>query len=135
MPKKPLTAEEKVKKVLEKEFNTTFERNKPLRIGKSSSGEVKTHKFDLVSEDSKIVVEVKNSKLGNRTTQRSGYTTTRKWRLLGDCFYLSREKGAKKRILVLTNKELYKQFSTDMDGLLKDVEIRYVPVMKAVGKK
>ena len=125
MPKK-LTTEEKVKKVLEKEFNTAFEMNKPLRIGKSSSGEIKTHKFDLVSEDGKIVVEVKDYNF-----KKKSYATTRKWRILGDCFYMGKVRSAKKRIMVLTNKNLYKQFLADMDGLLKNVEIRYVPVRRA----
>ena len=129
MANKGSLAEEKVKKILEREFKTTFERNKPIRVGRNSDGEIKTHRFDLVSIDGKIVVEVKSCKFKNKRTQKSGYTTTRKWRILGDCFYLTRAKGVKRRLMVLTNKEIYTQFKNDMDGLLDPkIEIRYIPI-------
>ena len=120
---------EKVQKILEREFKTTFERNKTITVGRNSNGETKTHKFDLVSTNGKIVVEVKSCKFKNKRTQKSEYNSTRKWRILGDCFYLSKAKGAKKRLMVLTNKELYTQFKNDMDGLLDPkIEIRYIPI-------
>ena len=123
-----LQAEKKVKKVLEREFNMPFTKQK-LIIGKNSNGEGIKKEFDLVSEDKKIVVEVKSYKLGNETTKKAGYTTTRKWRLIGACFYLSKVKSATNRILALTNKELYSQFIKDIDGLIdpKKIEIKYIP--------
>ncbi len=122
-----LLAEEKVKKILEREFNTTFTKRK-LVLGRKSTGEKIKKEFDLVSDDEKIVVEVKNCKFfDNKTTKKAGYTTTRKWRLIGACFYLSKVKKATNRILVLTNEELFSQFNKDMDGLLNsNVEIRHI---------
>jgi len=82
-----------------------------------------------VSEDEKVVVEVKSYKLGNGTTKKAGYATTRKWRLIGACFYLGKAEKAVTRILALTNEELYTQFRKDMDGLLNpNIEIRYFPL-------
>ncbi len=100
-----------------------------LIIGKNSNGEIIKKEFDLVSKDKKNVVEVKSYKLGNETTKKAGYTTTRKWRLIGACFYLSKVKGATNRILALTNKELYSQFIKDIDGLVdpKKIEVRHIP--------
>jgi len=123
-----LQAEKKVKKVLEREFNMPLTKRK-LIIGKNSNGEEIKKEFDLVSEDKKIVVEVKSYKLENETTKKAGYTTTRKWRLIGACFFLSKVKRATNRILALTNKERYSQFIKDIDGLIdpKKVEIRYIP--------
>jgi len=80
-------AEKKVKKALEFEFEMSFTKQK-LIIGKNSNGEIIKKEFDLVSKDKKNVVEVKSYKLGNETTKKAGYTTTRKWRLIGACFYL-----------------------------------------------
>jgi len=123
-----LLAEEKVKKILEREYQATFAKRK-LVLGKKSNGDKIKKEFDLVSDDGQIVVEVKSYKFDNKATKKAGYTTTRKWRLIGACFYLSKVKKATNRILVLTNKELYSQFNKDMDGLLySNVEIRHVPI-------
>ncbi len=124
MASKGKSAEEKVKKILEREFKTTFERNKCITVGKNSDGELKIHKFDLVSMDKKIVAEVKNYKFEKRA-----YNSTRKWRILGDCFYLGKTRGFKRRLMVLTNKKLYTQFKSDMEGLLDPkIEIRYIRI-------
>jgi hypothetical protein len=121
------SAEEAVREVLERELRIPLHKCK-LTVGKNSNGEEIKKEFDLVSDDEKIVVEVKSYKLGNNTTQKAGYTTTRKWRLIGACFYLGKVEKAAKRILALTDKELFTQFKNDMDGLLNsNIEIRYVP--------
>lgn len=54
-----LHAEKEVKKILEQEFNTTFTKRK-LVLGRKSNGEENKHEFDLVSDDDKIVVEIKS---------------------------------------------------------------------------
>jgi len=127
------SAEEAVRKVLERELRTPLHKRK-LTIGKKSNGEEIKKEFDLVSDDEKIIVEVKSFKLGNEKTKKRGYTTTRKWRLIGACFYLGKVKKAKKRILALTDRELFKQFRDDMDGLLNNIEIRYVPLKRDAAK-
>lgn len=135
MKSKGKKAEEKVKGLLEREFNQKFNKQK-LIVGKKSNGEPIYKELDLVSEDSSIIVEVKSYKYGNNTTKSAGYTSTRKWRLIGACFYLEKAKPKnrktkiKKRILALTNKKLHDIFSHDMDGLIdtKKIEIRYFPI-------
>jgi len=120
-------AEEAVRKALERELGTPLHKRK-LTIGKNSNGEEIKKEFDLVSNDEKIVVEVKSFKLGNQTTGKAGYSTTRKSRLINACFYLGKVEKAGKRILALTDEELFTQFKNDMDGLLSaNIEIRYVP--------
>ena len=72
--------------------------------------------------------EVKSYKFGNRRTGESGYTTTRKARLLMACFYLEKIE-AKTKLLVLTNKKLCDRFKNDFNGLLSsNIIIRYVPI-------
>jgi len=119
-----LEIEEKVKKVLEIEFGKLTKQKRPT--GKNRK------EFDLVSDDRQLVIEVKSCKLGNETTKKSGYTTTRKPRLIAACAYLDKV-DAKRKILVLTDKELYEQFKRDMDGdgLFPRVEIRCVPINNA----
>ena len=120
-------AEEAVRKALERELGTPLHKRK-LTIGKNANGKEIPKEFDLVSDDEKIVVEVKSFKLGNKTTKKAGYTTTRKARLICACFYLGKVENAAKRILALTDKELFNQFKNDMDGLLSaNIEIRYIP--------
>jgi hypothetical protein len=73
------------------------------------------------------VAEVKSYKLGNASTKKAGYITTRKWRLMGACVYLEKV-NAKERILALTNKELCEQFKKDAQALFPKVRIRYFKI-------
>ena len=113
-------AEELIGKKLKKEFHKSFSKKNLIVRGISKE-------FDLVSDDNKIVVEVKSYKLGNVSTKKAGYTTTRKWRLIGACVYLEKVK-AKERILALTNKELHEQFMKDAQALFPTVAIRYFKI-------
>ena len=129
MKTKGKQAEERVKKALEREYHQKFSKQK-LVVGKRNK------EFDLVSEDGTIIVEVKSYKFGNTTTKSAGYTSTRKSRLIGACFYLERAKPKNKtvkiikRILALTNKKLHGIFRDDMDGLIdkRRIDIRCFPV-------
>ncbi len=119
--------EQKVRDKLTKEFGIPLS-ERELVMGRRSTGDPIPHKFDLVSDDKKLVGEVKSYKFSNKTTGKAGYTSTRKARLLEACFYLGKVK-AKTKLLVLTNKKLYKEFSKDMDGLLSSkIEIKYLSV-------
>jgi hypothetical protein len=82
--------EDKVRIVLEKEFNTKLFKAS-LQIGVKSNGQPKTHQFDIVSTDGKIVGEIKTGKQ---------YDNVRFAECVLDCFYLSKVKGAKHRIFV-----------------------------------
>ncbi|MBI5875576.1 MAG: hypothetical protein HZB81_07020 [Deltaproteobacteria bacterium] len=123
MPKQGEEAEKKVKEFLEKEFGKPFSKQKVV-IGKGKKKE-----FDLVSNDGKIVVEVKDFKFDNETTGKSGYSSTRKHRLISACCYLAKV-HAEKKMLALTNQEICEQFKKDMDmeQLHPEIEIIYVPM-------
>lgn len=117
-------AEQSVKKQLERKYGLKFDMHRNLPVGNSTN----PHNFDLVSESGNIVVEVKSCKFKNETTGKAGYTTTRKWRLIGACFYLEKVK-AKTKILALTDKDLCKKFKEDMKGLIdfKKIQIEHFP--------
>jgi hypothetical protein len=122
MPKQGERAEKEAQRVLSKEFGVKLESRKKVMVGNN------LHEFDLVSEKEGIFIEVKDYKFDNPSTGKAGYSSTRKHRLIGACFYLEKVKKAKKRILVLTDKRLCEQFKKDMQGLLSKVEIRHIPV-------
>ena len=113
-------AEELVGRKLEKEFNQPFSKKKLSVRGVPKE-------FDLVSDDRHIVAEVKSYKLGNVSTKKAGYTTTRKWRLMGACVYLEKV-NAKEKVLALTNKELCEQFKKDAQALFPKVKIRHFKI-------
>jgi len=124
---KGLRIEQKVRKYLSTQFNTQFKK-KRLIIGHKSNGKDIYHEFDLVSDDRSIVGEVKSYKFGNRRTGKSGYTTTRKARLIMACFYLEKI-PANTKLLVLTNKKLCDEFKYDLNGLLgSNIIIMYIPI-------
>jgi len=123
----PADIEERARKVLGTKLGKTFHKRK-LTIGCDSNGKDVKHEFDLVSEDKEIVGEVKSGKLGNESTKEAGYSSTRKFRLIGDIFYLERTKASHK-LLILTDKDLFDKFRKDMDGLLTtDIEIIHLPI-------
>ena len=123
-----LVKEQKVREILSKRFNKVL-KEMALPLGRKPNGETKMHKFDLVSSDRKLVGEVKASKFSNKTTGKSGYSSTRRARLLEACFYLANVKSAKK-YLVLTNEDLYREFNEEMGLLLRrfKIEILHVSV-------
>ena len=126
---RPLEKEEKVRKILEIKFKTKLIKRQ-LLIGTRSDGSPIFHEFDIVSVnkdfkfDGRIVGEAKSYKFGNE----NGYRTTRFCRMVTACMYLKKVK-VKKRLLILTNKELCDRFKRDVDGLIsKDIEIVFIPV-------
>lgn len=96
-------------------------KTKKIQIGISSNGTVREKKFDGVSKNCDIVIVVSNN---------SGYTSggkkpTGKIRsVFASCYFLSLTK-AKKKILILTDKEFYEIFKKESDGLLKEIELQY----------
>lgn len=114
--KMPSDIEDWVRKTLEKYFDQKLSKKKLCLKPNTPSDVLCEHEFDFVSDDKAIIGEIKSSKLGNITTKKAGYTSTRKWRLIGDIFYLERVE-AESKFLVLTDEELWKQFKGDIDGL------------------
>ena len=116
----PNQAENKVRKILTRRFRQPFSKQKlPLK------GKPDGKKFDLVSKDKRIVGEVKSCKYGNETTGNAGYETTRKGRLIEDLSYLERLDADIRKLLVLTNRDLWTEFSGEF-GDLTSVEIIHV---------
>lgn len=113
------TIEKRIRKSLEKELEKRFEENeKQLDIYCGSTGQKVKHRFDLVSEDREVIGEVDSSKYNNGRN----YADTRKPRLIEACFYLERVK-AKRKLLVLTDKELWNKFKGEVGRLVPNIEI------------
>lgn len=120
MSKKGLEAEKDVREKLSKEFRTDFEKRK-LDVGYRSNGNTITHEFDLVSEDGKVVGEVKSDKY-----TENHYKNTRLPRAFTACRYLEKV-NAWKKLMIFTNREFYDHFKEDADGLIdQTIEIRYM---------
>jgi len=98
----------------------TKRKDRTLIIGYRSNGEEIKHEFDLVAEDKSIIGEVKSDKY-----TKKAHSNTRLPRMLGACRYLELVK-AKKKLFILTNKEMYEVIKHDLDGLINpDIEIIY----------
>lgn len=110
------TDEQRVREALEEEFGKKLPK-KRVSIGYYS------HEFDLFSHDGTIAGEVKSGK----DLYRNG--KIKPYRFAGlclDCLYLMNVK-AEKKLLVLTNKEMFDAFKKMIVGLaIKDIEIKLV---------
>ena len=120
---KGLEAERIVRERLQRKFRKRFYtggRDRTLIVGRRSNGEEITHEFDLVSKDKSIVGEVKSDKYTERA-----HRSTRLPRMLMACRYLELVR-AKKKLLVLSNKEMYEVLKRDLDGLISpQIQIIY----------
>jgi len=105
--------EEKVREILGKEFGTCF-REKPLTLTTGYQ-----RRFDLVSEDSKVVGEIKTDKYTEKA-----YENTRLPRAMLACRYLELV-DADAKLLVFTNRQLYERFKKDASKLgVKGIQLR-----------
>ena len=107
----PLDKEARVREKLEAEFGMPFSKKKLSLKNKKSDGSIIIHEFDLVSEDGKIVGEVKAYKYTEKAQ-----SNTRRPRAMVDCRYLELVK-ADKKLLILTDREFHGKFTNDSDGL------------------
>lgn len=103
---KPYKTERLVRDKLGEMFGTKFRKSK-LIIGYDSKKRPQIHEFDLVSENMDIMGEVKSGKCS-----RTNYNLA-----LVDCLYLSKIK-ARIKLMVFTDKELYKFFKDRSEGLI-----------------
>ncbi len=121
--KRGLSEEEFVKEKIGKEFDTKFD-TKKLIVGYKDNKEPKYHEFDLVSEDESIVAEVKSSKgiVGEDNNRNSAGIST----CFQDCYLLSKI-PAKRKILALTDKDMFEFFTKDSDGIINsdNIKVRY----------
>jgi len=116
---KPNEKERSVRKTLERMFGTPLPKRK-LVVGYDSNNFPRIHQFDLVSDDSQIVGEIKASKKDDAGVNYDS--------ALADCFYLTKVK-AKKKIFALTDFEFYEYFREKSNGIIaSDIEVIFVPV-------
>lgn len=122
-------AERMVRSLLGEKFKKRFYTgriDRTLVVGQRSNGELIKHEFDLVSEDKTIIGEVKSDKYTKRA-----HSNTRFFRILGVCKYLEMI-AAEKKMLILTNEEMYKVMKHDLDGLISsDIEIIHINLKNA----
>ncbi len=113
--------ERMIRNKFEKKFRKKFytrRSDRTLVVGKRSTGELIKHEFDLVSEDKSIIGEVKSYK-----HTKKAHGNTRFPRIVCACKYLEMIK-AKKKMLILTDKETHKVMKYDLDGIINsDIEI------------
>jgi len=103
------------RKKLEDMFGVQLPKRK-LIIGYDSEGFPRLHEFDLVSRGLRIAGEIKSGKHIATTFKGA----------LNDCFYLSKLK-AKRKILVLTDKDFYTYFKSKADGIIpNDIEVIFI---------
>jgi hypothetical protein len=114
--------EEHVRKVLSEKFGVKFEeREVPLR------GTDKPYRFDLVSPDGSIIGEVKTyvspTKSGKRPSAKIAHASE-------GCLFLMHAEGAKKRLLILTDRNftLYKNERQGWMAEADGIEIMLVEV-------
>ncbi|MCP8318301.1 MAG: hypothetical protein L6N95_00545 [Candidatus Methylarchaceae archaeon HK01B] len=121
MPKRETSIIEKhVRDYLAKRYGKIFPsdvKSRTLMIGKMP------HRFDIVSEDKKIVGEIKSVGI---TTEKA-FRTTRAKRVLTDCYFLDKVE-AKEKILILTDEDFYNRFISDYETIVKPIKIMYINV-------
>lgn len=130
MTEKSEWAEDYVKKRLEKKTRHKFDKKKKLRIGKKENGEPKKHKFDLVSDDETIIVEVKSGK--GKVGKKGFWNNAGVSACFQDCYFLTKTR-AKSKILALTDWKMYEHFKKESDGVIKKdgIDVRYFGRKKA----
>lgn len=111
----PLDKEQLIRDFLERMLGHTLKK-RSLVVGTDSKKKPQIHEFDLVSDDMKIVGEVKS---GSNT--RNNYLSA-----LADCVFLDKIK-AKRKILVLTDGEFYKDFKAKSEGVIsEEIEVMLI---------
>jgi len=94
-----------------------------LVVGYDAKGFPKTHEFDLVSDDGKIVGEIKSSKSISETSYKAA---------LVDCLYLAKIR-ANRRMLVLTDEEFLRYFKRRAGGLISpEIDVMLIRTDKSV---
>lgn len=105
--------EGKVRTKLEKQFGVKLEERDV-----SLNGIERSYRFDLVSNDDSIVGEVKTYKF-----TASGNIPSGKLAHAGDtCLLLEHVRGAKKKLLILTDKKFYNEFKASRQGEIANSE-------------
>ena len=115
--------EEHVRKVLSEKFGVKFEEHEvPLR------GTDKPYRFDLVSPDGSIIGEVKTyvspTKSEKKPSAKIAHASE-------GCLFLVHAEGAKRRLLILTDRNFYTLYKNERQGQMVEadgIEIMLVEV-------
>ena len=111
-------AEDAARHWLERKFGLPFSK-RSLQVGFKSDGKPALHSFDLVSEDGKIVAEVKSHQL-----TRSGKVPSGKISDAYSACLMLEKVAARMKLLVLTDYEFYAIFRRYSDGKIhKGIEM------------
>lgn len=118
-----LKIEDQIRTLIGRRFGVELQKRK-LVIGKRADESDRFHEFDGVSRDGQLVIEIKTNELRvSEAKPRGRYDSAIKQALILDLYMLSRL-SAKKKLLVLTDRQLFDLCSRDMDGMLApDTEI------------
>jgi len=120
---KPIESEQLARKFLEKMFGTSLSKRK-LVVGYDSKRKPQIHEFDLVSDGTDVIGEIKSGR-----NSKGNYVRT-----LANCIFLSKVK-ARKKLLVLTDKEFYDHFKANSEGVIqKNIDIIYVCIEDLLAK-
>lgn len=92
-------------------------------LGRKEDGTVRQHRFDLVAPNRSFVGEVRTYSLGEGSNRPAGKFA----HCYAACLFLYRAK-ARRRVLVLTDRDFWARFRRESDGLVQGVEIVHVPV-------
>ena len=91
-------------------------RKRKLVVGYDSKNRPQIHEFDVVSDDMNIVGEIKSGR-----KSRGNFVGA-----LSDCFLLTKVK-AKKKLLVLSDKEFYGHFKANAEGIIpNDIDVMLI---------
>jgi len=115
-------AEEVAKNWLQDKFSISFSRRN-LQVGTKPNRQPAMHNFDLISEDSQIVAEVKSHQLTKGGNIPSGKISD----TYQACFMFEKV-SAKKKLLILTDSKFYEIFRRYSEGKIsKEIEIVLLP--------
>ena len=113
IPLNPYQKEQRVREMLAALFGVPFSKQRlPLATRRADGSEI-LREFDAVSEDGKIMAEVKSDKHTDKA-----FVTTRFPRAMLACRYLELC-SAEQKVVVFTDKEFYQHFRAAADGLLQ----------------
>ena len=101
-----------VRKVLSKRYGAIFEEREVHLLGTK-----KGYKFDLVSSDGSIVGEVKSyvysMPSGGRPSGKIAHASEA-------CLFLMHAKGAKRKLLIFTDKEFFENYKKERQGQIAE---------------
>lgn len=93
-----------------------------VALGRRTDGSDRQHLFDLVAENRAFVAEVRTYTLGESKTRPAGKFA----HCYAACLFLYRAR-ARRKALILTDRDFWSRFRREADGLLEGLEVLYVP--------